>query len=282
MANGAVLVTGTSSGIGLQTAIALAGQGYNVYATMRNLGRRDVLDAEAARADVGLKVLQLDVTDPLSIQTAVDAIIADSGTIQGLVNNAGVCSRGYFEDLADSQVHSIFETNVFGTMAVIRAVLPHMRQAHCGRIVIVTSVSGRIGAMAMSPYSASKFALEGLGEALALELAPLGIRVSMVAPGITKTKIWGPAAREYDPSGPYSAWFRRWVHMADRMMDVTPIMPEDVARTIARAFAANRPRLRYVVGKKARALFLLRHFVPGDLFDRLYASAVVRRVEKGD
>lgn len=284
MAKDVVLITGTSSGIGLQTAVYLAERGFKVYATMRNLSRRDELDAEAARCNVQLEVLQLDVTDKASIQSAVDTIIAESDGVYGLVNNAGITLRGYFEDLSEAEIRRVFETNVFGTMAVTRAVLPHMRTARRGCIVIVASVGGKMGSLALSAYCATKFALEGFGESLALELEPLGVHVILVEPGITRTKIWGAnrnvAKRALDPSSPYYAWFRESERLANQFVESSPITLEEVAKTIHQVLTADRPKLHYLIGRRARIFFALRRCLPGELFDRLYFSIVLHRVTK--
>ena len=284
IAKGAVLITGTSSGIGLHTAVDLAECGLKVYATMRNLDRRCELDAEAARRNVQLEVLRLDVTDEASVQSAVDVVIAESGGIYGLINNAGITLRGYFEDLSDAEIRRAFETNVFGTMAVTRAVLPYMRTAHCGRIVIVTSVGGKMGSLALSAYCATKFALEGFGESLALELGPLGVHVVLVEPGMIKTNIWGTnrhlAQKALDPGSPYRAWFRSSEQLANQFVESSSIRPEQITQAIHRALTADRPRLRYLIGRRAKLFFMLRRYLPGELFDQVYSSVVLRRVAR--
>jgi NAD(P)-dependent dehydrogenase (short-subunit alcohol dehydrogenase family) len=266
----------------LITAIYLAEQGFQVYATMRNLGSRGRLDAEAARRNVRLEVLQLDVTDETGIQAAVDTIIARSGGIYGLINNAGTQVRGYFEDLSDAEIRRVFDTNVFGTMAVTRAVLPHMRKARRGRIMIVGSVGGQVGSLALSAYCASKFALEGFGESLALEMALLGVQVILVEPAIINTEIWGQnrhiAERALDPSSPYYAWFRESERLADWLVDSSPAKSEDVARVVHQALTAQPPRLRYMVGRRASLLLTLRRYLPDQLFETLYFGEAVRRV----
>ena len=280
----AVLITGASSGIGLEMAVYLAERGFQVYATMRNLDRRARLEAEAARRRVHLEVLELDVTDEASIQAAVNTILDRSGGIYGLINNAGIALRGYFEDLSDAEIRQVFETNVFGTMAVTRAVLPHMRRARRGRIVIITSIGGRIGSASVSAYCASKFALEGFGESLAQELAPLGIQVTLVEPAIIKTEVWGSnrriAEKAQDPSSPYYAWFCEAERLADKLVSSSPTKPVDVARTVHHILTVRRPRLRYVVGRRANLVLTLRRYLPGELFERLYFGEAVRRVTR--
>jgi NAD(P)-dependent dehydrogenase (short-subunit alcohol dehydrogenase family) len=281
---GAVLVTGASSGIGLETAVHLASHGFKVYATMRDLSRRAELDAECARRNARLEVLQLDITDPGSIQATVARVLDEAGALYGLVNNAGIVLQGFFEDLTNQEIRDLFETNFYGTLALTRAVLPHMRQARRGRIIIVTSVSGKIGSLALSAYSSSKFALEGFGEALAREVEPLGLHVSLVAPGIVKTGIWDPArgvaSGAQDPESPYYPWLQQFQRMSLDLIAKARVSREDVARTIHLALTARKPRLHYVVGRRARLLFVARQLLPGELFERLYRAAVLRRVTR--
>lgn len=280
----AVLVTGTSSGIGLETAVYLAESGFRVYATMRSLDRRGKLEEEAARRNVRVDMLQLDVTDRTSIDSAVRTVVARCDGIYALVNNAGIVLRGYFEELADAEIRQVFETNVFGTMAVTRAVLPYMRAARRGRIVIVTSVGGRIGWFALSAYCASKFALEGFGDALALEAGPFGVRVSLVEPPIVNTEIWRAnrqvARRALDPNSPYYLWFAESERLADRLVESSPTRPRDVSAAVHRALTARRPRLRYLVGWRAGLVIGLRRHLPGQIFERVYFAEALRRVTK--
>lgn len=278
----AVLVTGATSGLGLETAIYLAEHGFKVYATLPDLGERHALDEAVARRKVSLEVLKLDVTEPNTIVTAVSTALEQSGGIYGVVNNAGIALRGYFEDLLDEEIRRVFEVNVFGTMAVTRAVLPAMRQARRGRIVIITSVGGRLAAMAVSGYCASKFAQEGFGESLAQEVLPFGIHVSLVEPAITPTERFGPnrgyARRALDPASPYYAWFLQSQRLTDQLVATSPTRPIHVAQAVHQALTARRPRLRYVVGWRANLILTLRRYLPGELFERLYFGAAVRRV----
>ncbi len=280
-----VLITGASTGLGLETAVHLAERGFRVYATMRDLGKREPLDEEAARRGVNLDVLRLDVTDPPSIGEAVAAIVERSRGIFALVNNAGIGMRGYFEDVSDEEVRRVFETNVFGTMAVTRAVLPHMRAARRGRIVFLTSVGGKIGSMGVSAYCATRFAQEGFAESLAQEVQPLGVQVVIVEPGIVKTELWtsanrGVASGALDPGSPYSAWFRRLEAMTDQLAESSPTRPRHVAETVQRALTDSRPRMRYVVGRRAAFAVSLRRYAPAGLFERFYFGTAIRRVTR--
>lgn len=279
-----VLITGTSTGLGLETAVYLAEQGFEVYASMRDLRGRAALDEAAARRKVSLHVLQLDITNKDDIAQAVHTIVEQSGGIYGLVNNGGIGLRGYFEDLTEEEIHQIFQVNVFGTMAMTRAVLPHMRAARRGRIVIISSIAGLIGALALSSYCATKFAQEGFGESLAQEVMPFGIYVSLIEPGIVKNERWGVnrniAKRALDPASPYSAWFREAERLADRVVDTSPTKAVDVARAVHKVLTVRRPRIRYMVGRRAGLVVALRRYLPRALFDRLYFGTIVRLVTK--
>ena len=284
MARDTVLITGASSGIGLETAVYLAEQGFHVYATMRDLRKREALDAEAQRRNVHLEVLQLDITDTASIEMAIRTVIEQSGSIYGLVNNAGTATFGYFEDIADAELRQVFETNLFGTMAITRAILPYMRTARRGRIIFVTSLAGKVGAVALSTYSASKFAVEGFGEALALEMAPLGVKVSIIEPTAIKTDIWDAkrhvAQKATEPASPYYALFHEAQRLYQRWIQSTPTTANDVAQKVQQALQAKRPRLRYVIGNGARIVFALRRYLPGESFEHLYFGILTRRLTR--
>jgi NAD(P)-dependent dehydrogenase (short-subunit alcohol dehydrogenase family) len=277
-----VLITGSSTGLGLEMAVYLAERGFRVYATMRDLGQRDELLEEAGRRRVDLGVLQLDVTDRASIDRAVTQVVDETGGVFGLVNNAGVGLRGCFEDLSEAEIRQVFEANVFGTMAVTRRVLPQMRDAGRGRVVTITSVGGKIATFGLSAYCSTKFAQEGFAESLALEVAPFGLHSILIEPGMIKTSRWtvnrGTAARALDPESPYSAMFRRHEALSDRFVDSRRTQPVDVAKAVHQALTAARPRMRYVVGRPAAAALSLRRHLPGELFERLYFGSLLRQI----
>lgn len=277
-----VVVTGSSTGLGLETALYLAQHGFKVYATMRDLSKQAATLEAAAQRGVALEVLQLDVTDPASIAAAVDTIVSAAGGIYGLVNNAGLGLRGCLEDLSDAEIREVFEANVFGTMAVTQRVLPHMRAAGRGRVITVSSVGGRIATFGLSAYCATKFALEGFGESLALEVAPFGIRSVLIEPGIINTSRWtvnrGTAQRALDPRGPYFTMFRRHEAIADHLVQRSHTTPEHVAKAVHHALTAHRPRLRYIVGRPATAAVTLRRYLPNALFERVYFGSLLRRL----
>jgi len=282
MSKGAVLVTGASSGIGLEIAVFLARHGYPVYATMRNLDRRAELDAAARRHNVQLDVLQLDITDHASIDAAVRSIAGRSGALYGLVNNAGAILRGYFEDVSDEEMRSVFEANLFGTMALTRAVLPMMRKARRGRIVIMSSTGGRLGSPGNSAYCASKFALEGFAECLLQEMALFDVQVSLVEPGFVRTELFGRnrhiATQAMAAGSAYRGWFEKLEQLTDREVQSAVTSSTDVAEIVLQILEARRPRLRYLVGRRPRFLLNLRRYLPGELFDAVWIRVMRRRV----
>jgi NAD(P)-dependent dehydrogenase (short-subunit alcohol dehydrogenase family) len=283
-AGDSVLVTGASTGLGLETALHLAGSGFRVFASVRNVASRpDVLEAARERG-VELEVPRLDLADPATIDEAVEAVVDETGGLFGLVNNGGVGLRGAVEDSSGEEIRHVFETNVLGTVAVTRAVLPHMREARCGRIVTVTSIGGRVPGFGVSIYCSSKFAQEGLAEGLALELAPFGIQSIIVEPGIIKTPRWaehrGTAEAARDGSSPYHARFWASEAIADRIVERSPTRPADVATAVATALTEPKPRLRYVVGRGASTVIFLRRHLPQRVFERLYYGGQLRRLER--
>lgn len=277
-----VIVTGASTGLGLEIALHLAGSGFKVYATLRDLSKRADLQRAAAERAVSLDILHLDLTEPESIDAAVHQVLGNSGGIYALVNNAGIGLRGCVEDLGDTEIRRVFEANVFGTIAVTQRVLPTLRAAGRGRIITISSVGGRISSFGLAAYCGSKFALEGFGEALALEIAPFGLQAVLIEPGIIKTTRWttnrGHAERALDPSRPYYALFQRSEALADERVAKSKIRPADVAVAVDHALTTPRPRMHYVVGRPAAAAVLLRRYLPEPLFERLYFGTLLRRI----
>ena len=280
-----ILVTGAATGLGREMALYLADRGFQVYGTTRDVRQAHDLNALARERKVQIRILTLDVTDRDSIRQAVHTIVTESGGIYGVVNNAGIGLRGYFEDLADEEIRKVFDANVFGLMAVTRAVLPYMREARRGRIILISSVGGRIGAPGVSAYCATKFAVEGFGESLFQEVAPLGVRVVLIEPGIIKTERWttnrGVAKGALNPQSPYHKWFCQVEKESDQLVRASTATPVDVAALVHEALTAQRPRLRYMVGRKAKLAVALKRWMPGESFERLYFGILMRRVTRG-
>jgi len=284
MNNGrSVIITGAGTGLGLETALYLGARGFRVYATVRNPDQRPrVLAAAEQRGAGDLRVLELDLTDRASIDRAVGQVVEETGGVYGLVNNGGIGLRGCLEDVTDDEVRAVFEANIFGTIAVTQAVLPHMRAAGEGRVITITSVGGRISTFGLGVYCGSKFAQEGLTEALALELQPFGLQAIMIEPGIIKTERWdehrGIAAKAADPSSPYYAYFNAAEEVADRIVERSKTTPTDVAEAVHTALTARKPKMRYVVGRPAAAAIVLRRYLPAGVFERLYWGPFLHRI----
>jgi NAD(P)-dependent dehydrogenase (short-subunit alcohol dehydrogenase family) len=283
MSGDSVLITGSGTGLGLASALYLAERGFRVYATIRNPKQHPAVLAAAAERGVELSVLELDLTDHASIDAAVETVVRECGTVFALVNNGGIGLRGCMEDVTDAEIRAVYEANVFGTMAATKAVLPHMRAAGRGRVVTITSVGGRISTFGLGVYCSSKFAQEGFGEALALELATFdGLHAVMIEPGIIKTERWGEhrgtAAGAADPASPYYDRFRAGEEVADALVERSRTRPEQVGQAIHEALTAHRPKMRYVVGRPAGAAIILRRYLPTGVFERLYWGPFLRRI----
>lgn len=246
----AALVTGASSGIGEATARRLLTLGFEVYAGARRLERMQGL------ADRRVRVLQLDVSDEESVTAAIERVLAETGRIDVLINNAGYGAYGAVEDVPPETGRAQLEVNLFGLARLCQLVIPSMRAAGRGRIVNVSSIGGRFGEPLGAWYHASKFAVEGFSESLRLELAPFGVQVIVVRPGTIRTEWDGIAldsAAERSADGPYAGQvesLRRLFASAYRLGSG----PEAVARTIAVAATAPRPKLAYAAPWSAAAL----------------------------
>ena len=267
------LVTGASSGFGLLTSITLGRRGWRVLATMRDLNRREKLESAARAAGVleRLEFIELDVTNSDQI-AAVASLIAARGTrLDALINNAGFALPGFADDVTDTELRQQFDTNFFGAAAVTRAFLPQLRRQGSGHIVMVSSISGRMGFPGVGSYSASKFALEGWTESLRYELKALEIHVALVEPGAFETDIWTRnaklAASLLDPNSPNASRIPAWRRRVEGQRERAD--PQIVADTIAAIVENPRPRLRYVVGKDAKMGLMLRRLLPWALFERL-------------
>ncbi len=282
--DGPVIVTGAGSGLGLATATWLAARGCTVYGTVLTEDEASALTAEAGRRQVIVRPIRMDVTREADVATAVGAVIDVHGSIGAVVHFAGMGLRGFFEDLSLDEIRRVYDVNVFGVMALTQAVLPHMRRQRAGRIVITSSVAGRIGSMSISGYASTKFAIEGFAECLAQEVAPFGVSVSLLEPGLLATPHFtvnrNRARRAVDPGSPYYAWFCQHEKIVDDLLRANRFTPEDVARVVHRILASRRPRLRYMVGAKARMVVSLRRHLPGELFERAYFGLVRRLVTR--
>jgi NAD(P)-dependent dehydrogenase (short-subunit alcohol dehydrogenase family) len=243
-----VLITGTSSGIGFETAIVLSRAGHTVYATMRNPQRGAALRKIVEKEQLPISILKMDVDSDESVGAATSAIRSQTGLIDVLVNNAGIERTGSIEGLAFDDFKATMETNYFGALRTIRAWLPDMRTRQSGCIINVTSVAGRIACSPLAPYTASKFALEALSEALAQEVKPFNVRVAVVQPGIIDTAM----SRRVEDAPTDAAYpqVRRFGHMFEASLD-KPTPPALVAEKIREIIESGTQKLRHPVGPDA-------------------------------
>ena len=272
--NKTALITGASSGFGLLTSVTLAKRGWRVVATMRDLNRREKLESAARDAGVPdrIEIHSLDVTKADQIAAIADLVANRGEPLHALVNNAGFAVSGFAEEVTDAELRQQFDTNFFGAAAVTRAFLPQMRRRGFGHVVMISSISGRLGYPGVSSYAASKFALEGWTETLRYEMATLGIQVVLVEPGSFETDIWTRnakvTARMRDPESPNAARVARWRGQLKKSSK-NRADPQIVAEVIAGILETPNPRLRYVVGNHARMALLMQRILPTGAFERM-------------
>ena len=240
------VVTGANSGIGRATTITLAKAGYHIYATVRRLAKADKLLAKATTEGVSdlITLIELDVADSASVNRGFADIFTSTDHVDVLVNNAGVGGNAVTEECPIETYNEVFNINHNGSVRCIQAVLPGMRARRSGTIVNVSSVVGKITAIAQSPYYVSKWAVEGMSEGLAQELAPFGIRVAIIEPGVTRSSIFAKNIDAPNQSGAYDAHYRRlFAFYAEGIAKATPA--EEAAATILEAITTHEPRLRW-------------------------------------
>ncbi|KUN80982.1 short-chain dehydrogenase [Streptomyces bungoensis] len=251
-----VLITGTSSGIGLAAAVAAARAGWRTVATLRDTTRTDALRKAASDAGVELDIRQLDVTDEVSVAAAVDGVIGDYGRLDAVVNNAGAGHLGTLERDGIADVRKVMEVNFFGVLNVSKAALPHLR-ATGGRLITVTSVGGVIGQPFNEAYCAAKFAVEGYMESLAPVADTLGVSVSVVEPGAAATEFVNNIGIDLQAgidAGPYSGALRRYIdRTVEQFREGSAQTPAAVAEAVMEALDADRPAFRIQTSDWARA-----------------------------
>ncbi|MFC0052764.1 SDR family NAD(P)-dependent oxidoreductase [Streptomyces actinomycinicus] len=242
-----VLITGTSSGIGLAAAVAAARAGWRTVATLRDTSRADALRKAAAEAGVDLDIRRLDVTDEASVTTAVEGVIADYGRLDAVVNNAGAGHLGTLENDAMDDIRKVMEVNFFGVLNVSKAAMAHLR-ASGGRLITVTSVGGVIGQPFNEAYCAAKFAVEGYMESLAPVARTLGVSVSVVEPGAVATEFVNNIGFDLEAgidAGPYSGALRRYIdRTVEQFLDGSAQTPGGAAEAVMEALDADRPAFR--------------------------------------
>jgi NAD(P)-dependent dehydrogenase (short-subunit alcohol dehydrogenase family) len=247
------VVTGANSGIGRATAVHLAESGYTVFGTVRSAAKADKLNTAAAAAGVVVELVELDIADDSSVSAGFAAILERVGRVDHLVNNAGVGGNGVVEETTPERMLEVLNVDVCGGLRCIREVLPGMRERRRGTIVNITSVAGRIGAVAQAPYVASKWAFEGLSEQLAHEVAAFGVRVAIIEPGVTKSSIFGKNTDAPNTSGAYAMQYERMFQMyVAGYLNASDAI--EVARVVRDAIETDDPRLRYPVSWGGREL----------------------------
>jgi len=246
------LVTGCSSGIRLATCHVLSRNNFMTYGTVRNLSKdkkiQDLINGE----NLSLKILRLNVNDNQSIKIAVKKILTDTGRIDVLINNAGYGMFGPVEEITTQEVKKQFETNFFGTIRLIKAIVPIMRKQGNGTIVNISSMVGRFGVPLNSAYVSSKFAVEGLSESISFELEEFGIRVIVIEPGVVKSDFFqNVKVKGMNLESPYQKLMERRVNFLDKAMKNSLTSSYDVADTILDALNSKDPKFRYVIGNDA-------------------------------
>jgi len=284
-AQSVALVTGSSSGIGFETSLLLARNGYHTYASMRNLGKSKTITEIANREKLPLSVIQLEVDDDKSVKDAIYRIENTQGRIDVVVNNAGYLLIGSLEELSIEEFKEQFETNFFGAIRVIKEVLPIMRRQRVGTIVNISSLAGRVGLPLNSPYVSSKFALEGLSESMAYEIEQFGIKVVLLEPGYIKTNVANSfktgknvvvTAANNKNNSPYAEFTQ------NRIATLGPSVkagldPIEVAKVILKSATSENPDLRYLIGEGAVKLMNMRRNTSDENFRRLIMESVLHK-----
>jgi NAD(P)-dependent dehydrogenase (short-subunit alcohol dehydrogenase family) len=253
-----VLITGGTDGLGKAAGLLFARRGYRVFAAGRSAKKREELERVALAERLALHTLEMNVSDDDSVRTAVELVLAQSGAIDVLINNAGVGYLAVVEELRMSDFRQQFETNVFGVLRVTQAVLPHMRQRRRGRVVMMSSVAGLVSPPTYGAYSSSKHAVEGLANALRLEMYPFGVEVILIEPGYITTNFEATVKELMEPyaeqaqAGPYAQIYSGVSAGARRGRHPSRTTPEDCARVICKAVEALRPKARYAVTPLAK------------------------------
>ena len=277
------VVTGSSSGIGFETSLLLAKNGFFTYATMRDLDKSNKIIDLKQKEKLPLEVLKLDVTDDKSVKEAIEKIVNEQGTVDVLVNNAGYALVGPLEELSIQEFKEQFETNVFGAIRVTQAVLPIMRKQRQGTIVNISSIAGRIGFPLTSAYVSSKFALEGLSESMAYEIDQFGIKVILIEPGVIKTnfdhnlKLGKKVSTTNDRNSPYAdITEKRIAGFKPRFENGLPAI--EVAKVILKAITSKKvpSESRYLVGNDALKLMEIRKNRSDREFRRLVMEGVLK------
>jgi NAD(P)-dependent dehydrogenase (short-subunit alcohol dehydrogenase family) len=270
-----VLITGGTDGLGKAAALLLAQRGYRVFAGGRSPQKRVELDRIAQQKNLPLRTLELNVCDDYSVQVAIELVLEKGGGIDVLINNAGVGYMAVVEELTMEDFRQQFETNLFGVLRLTQAVLPHMRTRRSGRIVMMSSAAGLVSPPTYGAYSASKHALEGLTNALRLEMYPFGVEVILIEPGYITTNFQQTAKELAQPyaerakSSPYAKIYSAAWTGANQSRSASKTTPEDCAEVILKAIESPHPQARYPVTSLAKLLAFGKRILPDTLLDSI-------------
>jgi len=270
------LVTGSSSGIGYETALLLARNGFDTFATMRNMNKSKEITEVSKRENLPLRVMQLDVNDVRSVADAIKNILNEKKSIEVVVNNAGYGLMGSVEDSSLDEIKAQFETNFFGAIRVIKEVIPIMRKQRSGTIVNVSSVAGRIGFPMGSAYVSSKFALEGLSESMSYELKQFGIKIVLIEPGVINTNFaFVTPKKALEANSSYSQLMNKLEeNLFSTIANGTP--PKDVANVILHSITKESPEHRYLVGNDAVELINARKNSTDEEFEKMIVANLLK------
>jgi NAD(P)-dependent dehydrogenase (short-subunit alcohol dehydrogenase family) len=274
-----VLVTGGTDGLGRAAAILLAERGYRVFAAGRNAERLEALDQLARQRKLPVEALELDVCDAASGERTIAEIERRAGPVEILVNNAGIAIAAVMEEVTSADLHKVLETNFFSPIRLAQRVLPEMRRRHRGRIINMSSISGKVAIPVMGPYAASKYALEAASDSLRLELYPFGVHVALIEPGYIHTNMnrnagelsagYAKGAERSPYKEIYQAFLGRW----EKTRRASRYQPEDCARVVLRAIEEEPPRARYVVTRRAKIGILARRILSDQALDNRFKKA---------
>ena len=270
------LVTGSSSGIGYETALLLARNGFDTFATMRNMNKSKEITEVSNRENLPLRVVQLDVNDDKSVTDAINNILKEKESIEVVVNNAGYGLMGSVEDSSLDEIKSQFETNFFGAIRVMQRVIPIMRKQRSGTIVNVSSIAGRIGFPMGSAYVSSKFALEGLSESISYELKQFGIKIILIEPGVIKTNFALVTPKKaVNTNSSYSQLMNK---LEENLFSTIAngTSPKEVASVILRSITEESPEHRYLVGNDAVELINARKNNTDDEFEKIIVGNLLK------
>jgi NAD(P)-dependent dehydrogenase (short-subunit alcohol dehydrogenase family) len=268
------LITGGTDGLGRAAAVMLAARGYRVFAGGRNAERVAALQQLAQERKLPLTAIELDVCDDSSVGRAVKGIEESAGTVDVLVNNAGIAIAAVMEEITLTDLRRQFETNFFGLVRMTQRVLPGMRRKLAGRIINMSSIAGKLVSPLFGPYSSSKHAVEAVSDAMRLELYPFGIQVVLIEPGYIPTSMnrnAGELSAAYAKGAaksPYKAVYEGFLKAWGKTTKASQYTPEDCARVILRAIEDDPPRARYPVTRPAKIGVLLRRLLSDRAMDR--------------